>query len=60
MWKPYLKAAAANLPNALQILDPFHIAKNLNEAIDTIRARKLSPGSKPGSNPCSKRCAGPS
>lgn len=37
MWKPYLNGAAKHLPNALQILDPFHIAKKLNEAVDGIR-----------------------
>ena len=37
MWKPYLKVAAVHLPGALQILDPFHIVKKLNEAVDEIR-----------------------
>ena len=37
MWKPYLKVAAVHLPGALQILDPFHIVKKLNDAVDEIR-----------------------
>lgn len=37
MWKPYLNSASRFLPNALHILDRFHIVKNLNEAIDQIR-----------------------
>lgn len=37
MWKPYLKSASCFLPNALHILDRFHIVKKLNEAIDEIR-----------------------
>jgi transposase len=37
MWKVYLKAIARRVPNALNILDRFHIAKKLNEAIDQVR-----------------------
>lgn len=37
MWKPYLKVIAKKLPNALNILDRFHIAKKLNEAVDQVR-----------------------
>jgi len=55
MWKPYLKAAAANLPNALQILDPFHVAKNLNEAIDTIRREETLARVQAGLEPLLKK-----
>jgi transposase len=38
MWKPYLKAIKCRATNALNILDRFHIAQKLSEAIDKIRA----------------------
>jgi len=34
MWKPYLKVIKKKLPNALNILDRFHIVKKLNEAVN--------------------------
>ena len=37
MWAPYLKVIARKAPNALNILDRFHIMKKFNEAIDEIR-----------------------
>jgi transposase len=37
MWCAYLKVIARRLPQALHILDRFHIRKNLAEAIDRIR-----------------------
>ena len=37
MWKPFLKVVAAMCPNAINVLDPFHIAKHLNEAVDNVR-----------------------
>ena len=37
MWHPYLKVVAKKLPNALNILDRFHIAKKLGEAVDQVR-----------------------
>lgn len=38
MWKPYLKVIANHIPNALHILDRFHIAQHLNKAVDEVRA----------------------
>lgn len=38
MWKPYLKLIAERASNAFNILDRFHIAQKLNEAIDDVRA----------------------
>lgn len=38
MWKPYLKTIAERANNALNILDRFHIAQKLSEAIDKVRA----------------------
>lgn len=37
MWKPFLKVVAAMCPSAINVLDPFHIAKHLNEALDQVR-----------------------
>lgn len=37
MWPPYLKVIAKKAPNALNILDRFHIMRKFNEAIDEIR-----------------------
>jgi len=45
MWKPYLNVIEAMLPAALNILDRFHIAKKLGEAVDEVRreeAKKLA------------------
>jgi transposase len=37
MWAPYLKVIAKKAPQALNILDRFHIMRKFNEAIDEIR-----------------------
>jgi transposase len=37
MWRPYLNVVREKLPEALNILDRFHIVKKLNEAVDQIR-----------------------
>lgn len=38
MWQPYLKVIAKKIPQALHILDRFHIVANLNKALSEIRA----------------------
>ena len=38
MWKPYLKVIKENLPQALHVLDRFHIVANMNKALDAVRA----------------------
>lgn len=38
MWKPYLKVIAKKLPDAIHILDRFHIVANLNKALNEVRA----------------------
>jgi transposase len=51
MWKPYLKVIAKKLPDALNILDRFHIMKKFNDALDKVRrnetARLLRDGYEP-------------
>lgn len=41
MWRPYLKVIKKKAPNALNILDRFHIMKKFNEAIDLIRRSEV-------------------
>jgi Transposase and inactivated derivatives len=41
MWKPYLNVIAAWCPNALNILDRFHIKKHLNNAVDQTRREEV-------------------
>lgn len=37
MWRAYLNSIAKLLPNAMNILDRFHIDAKLNEAVDNVR-----------------------
>ena len=37
MWKPYLNVIAAKIPQALHVLDRFHITGHLNQAVDAVR-----------------------
>jgi len=37
MWKPYLKVIASQAGHTLHVLDRFHIAKHMNEAVDEVR-----------------------
>lgn len=41
MWVPYLKVIRKKAPNALNILDRFHIMKKFNEAIDEVRRQEV-------------------
>jgi len=38
MWKPYLKVIAKKIPQALHVLDRFHIVANLGKALNEVRA----------------------
>ncbi len=38
MWQAYLKVIKKKLPDALHILDRYHIVANLNKALDEVRA----------------------
>ena len=38
MWKPYLKIIAKTLPQALNVLDRFHIMQKFGKALDKVRA----------------------
>ena len=37
MWEPYHAAAQTHLPNAMSVVDRFHVMKNLNDAVTTAR-----------------------
>jgi transposase len=37
MWRAYLKVIAAQVPQALHVLDRFHITMHLNQAVDQVR-----------------------
>ncbi len=38
MWKPYLKVIGKKAPQAIHVLDRFHIMVKMNKAIDEVRA----------------------
>jgi transposase len=42
MWKPYLNVIKDLLPQALNILDKFHIVAHINKAVDTVRRSEMS------------------
>lgn len=41
MWKPYLQVVAKKAGHALHILDRFHIAKHMSDAIDEVRRAEV-------------------
>jgi transposase len=51
MWKPYLKVIREKASGARNILDRFHIMKNLNEAKDDIRRDEAQRLETAGKNP---------
>ncbi|CAG9184040.1 ISL3 family transposase ISGme6 [Cupriavidus laharis] len=59
MWKPYLEMIALHCPNALNILDRFHIVAKMNKAIDEVRADESRRMVRDGYEPVlkSSRCA---
>jgi transposase len=52
MWQPYLRLIRNNCPQALNILDRFHIVAKMNDALDQVRAdearRMKQSGYQPG------------
>jgi transposase len=55
MWKPYLKLIALNCPNALNILDRFHVVASINKAIDEVRASEARRMEQDGYEPVLKK-----
>ena len=39
MWEPFKLAIAESIPNALIVIDPFHVIQKVNEAVDKVRKR---------------------
>ncbi|MBZ4284261.1 transposase, partial [Streptococcus pneumoniae] len=37
MWRPYRQAVAASLPNAVVVVDKFHIVRMANVALEQVR-----------------------
>lgn len=40
LWKPYLKVLQKKVPQAIRVLDRFHIMQYINDALDTIRRQE--------------------
>ena len=55
MWKPYLNVVRNQLPNALNILDRFHIVKKLNESVDKVRREEAKSMKEDGYEPLLKK-----
>lgn len=55
MWKPYLKLIEQNCPNALNILDRFHVVATVNKAIDEVRANEARRMQQEGYEPVLKK-----
>jgi transposase len=41
MWKPYLKVIQEKTPNAINVLDRFHIMQKFSKALDEIRSQEV-------------------
>ena len=41
MWKPYLKVISKKAPQALHVLDRFHIVQHLNKAVNQVRIDEI-------------------
>ena len=55
IWRPYLDVTAEQCPNALNILDRFHVVAKINKAIDEVRAGEARPIVKDGFDPVLKK-----
>jgi transposase len=54
MWKPYLQVIASKAANAIHVLDRFHIAANMNKAINEVRAAEARELARKGYEPVLK------
>ena len=55
MWKPYLRVIKEKIPNAINVLDKFHIMKKLNESVDQVRKDEAKRLKKEGKEPILKK-----
>lgn len=51
MWKAYLKVIAKKIPQAVHVLDRFHIVAHLNKAVDEVRAAEAKEMKRKGLEP---------
>ena len=51
MWKAYLKVIAKKIPQAIHVLDRFHIMSHLNKAIDQVRSEEAKEMKRKGLEP---------
>jgi transposase len=56
MWKAYLKVIAKKIPQAIHVLDRFHIVAHLNKALDRVRATEAREMKRKGLEPVLKHC----
>ena len=54
LWKPYLQVVAQRAPRALHLVDRFHVALNLNKAVDQVRAQEAEEMRRQGMEPVLK------
>lgn len=54
MWQPYLQVIAQRLPQAVHVLDRFHIMSMMNKAIDEVRAAEAKRLKRDGYEPVLK------
>jgi transposase len=54
MWKAYLKVIAKKVPQAIHVLDRFHVMKKMNKAIDEVRAGEAKRLARDGYEPVLK------
>ena len=55
MWRPYLEIIAKRCPQALNILDRFHMVAKLNKALDEVRAGEARRMAREGYEPVLKK-----
>jgi transposase len=55
MWQPYLRLIRKNCPQALNILDRFHIVAKMNDALDEVRADEARRMKQAGYQPVLKK-----
>ena len=51
MWRAYLKVIAKKIPQAIHVLDRFHIMSHMNKAIDQVRAEEAKAMRRKGLEP---------
>ena len=54
MWQPYLKVIAKKAPQAIHVLDRFHVMAKMNKAIDEVRAGEAKQLERDGYEPVLK------